>query len=108
MESIASTKDPKKINLNTTIQPISSHMTYGTQPSASKDKSPTNTRNWRNKSIDNTPDNEHYAYPVGKRTGSTAAGDRQNQTIVVASSNPISQGTTTDYSYNIGPTNQYK
>jgi hypothetical protein len=38
-----------------------------------------NTRNWRNKSIDNTPENgqdHHYAYPVGKRAGSTAAGDR--------------------------------
>ena len=70
-----------------------------------------NARNWRNKSIDNTPENDHYSYPMAKRTGSTAAGDRQHQTIVVASSNPVNSKmmtqiggvTTTDYSYNIGP-----
>jgi hypothetical protein len=69
-----------------------------------------NTRNWRNKSIDTTPENDHYSYPVGKRNGSTANGER-HQTIVVASNNPgklMSQVTTTDYSYNIGPTSQYK
>jgi hypothetical protein len=87
MESIGSTKDQKKMNLNnTTIQPISSHLAYGSN--VKNDKSPMNTRNWRNKSIDTTPDNDHYAYPVGKRTGSTANGERQHNTIVVASSNP--------------------
>ena len=76
-----------------------------------------NSRNWRNKSID-TPDvggsDGHYAYPIGKRAGSTVAGERQHQTMVVASSNPVSStknhinpNATTDYSYNIGPT-QYK
>jgi hypothetical protein len=63
MESIGSTKDPKKMNLNnTTIQPISTHLAYASNQNSTKnDKSPINTRNWRNKSIDNTPDNEHYA-----------------------------------------------
>lgn len=108
-----STKDQKKQNLNnTTIQPISTHLAYGNngsnQNSTKNDKSPINTRNWRNKSIDTTPD-DHYQYSVGKRGGSTAAGDRQHQTIVVASSHPskmMSQVPTTDYSYNIGPTYQ--
>lgn len=46
-------------------------------------------RNWRNKSIDNAADNDQYSsYPAAKRTGSTATGDRQHNTIVVASSNP--------------------
>ena len=66
-----------------------------------------NTRNWRNKSIDNTPEpqlsqqpktlitgtmpenmaNEvqQYSYSVGKRAGSTAAGERHHQTIIVGS-----------------------
>jgi len=42
-----------------------------------------NSRNWRNKSIDQTPDdrdgggsNKNYTYAVGKRAGSTIAGDR--------------------------------
>ena len=61
---------------------------------------------------------------MGKRAGSTAAGDRQHQTIVVGSNNQVgggkmshlsthnananNSGGTTDYSYNIGPTSQYK
>jgi hypothetical protein len=56
-----SAKDQKKMNLNnTTIQPISTHLAYGSNQNSTKnEKSPINTRNWRNKSIDNTPE-DHY------------------------------------------------
>jgi hypothetical protein len=38
-----------------------------------------NSRNWRNKSIDTTPENqEHYSYQAAKRAGSTAVGERQH------------------------------
>ena len=102
-----------KEKLNSTIQPISQQV-YS-QNGKYMDKSPQsamNTRNWRNKSIDTTPEiPDHYSYPVSKRAGSTAAGDRQHQTLIVGQNKMghMSQNAgTTDYNYHIGPANQFK
>ena len=76
MDSVVSNKTDKKHtsqNLNNTIQPISNHMTYGSVSAAGKqqhERSEQNTRNWKNKSIENTPDEHHH-----KRGGSHLVGD---------------------------------
>ena len=52
----------------------------GRKANAISEKTPNsalNTRNWRNKSIDTTPEKQdHYQYQVAKRAGSTAIGER--------------------------------
>ena len=102
MDTLGGGNDKK--NHTSVIQSVNNH--FGPKDG----KSPTHARN---KSIDVKPVQDHYQFQTAKRAGSTATGDRQHNTIVVASSNPskmshINGGITTDYSYNIGPTSQYK
>lgn len=78
----------------------------GRKPTAIGEKTPNsalNSRNWRNKSIDTTPEQQdHYQYQVAKRAGSTAVGERQHTQTIPMSKNQ-NLNATTDYSYHIGP-----
>jgi hypothetical protein len=82
----------------------------GRKTTAIAEKTPNsalNSRNWRNKSIDTTPEQQdHYQYQVAKRAGSTAVGERQHTQTIPMSKNQ-NLNATTDYSYHIGPS-QYK
>lgn len=64
---MSNTSDAAKKNLNNTIQPISTTLNY---TAAKNDKAKDQGRNWKNKSIENTPDQFDSQFQH-KRGGST-------------------------------------
>jgi hypothetical protein len=98
MDSIMSSKTEKHPNnFNSTIQPVTNHLAYGSVSAAGKQEKDMNTRNYRNKSIENTADKFHEGNYYHKRGGSTIVqgGNNSmvvaNNSMVVASSHPSSQ-----------------
>ena len=88
MQGIGTQKMQAQLN-NTITSNMANYNTFGgaresmdarAKASTVTEKTPNsalNSRNWRNKSIDTTPEHhDHYQYQVAKRAGSTAVGER--------------------------------
>lgn len=125
MDSIISNKSdvikkPSNSFNNTIAQPLQ-HLNYGSVQKVEK-QSPNEINRWRNKSIEQTPDQIYDTFSMHKRGNSTIVmSDLANQSVIVASNNTMipnhkrqqthshlatnnnykTEGTQ-DYSYNIG------
>ena len=87
----SSSKPDRKAQLNQTIQPTPTYVSQSKQ--AAKPGLDSHSRNWRHRSIENTPEVESRQ----KRGGSLTAGRELNHSAVVASSKTAGQKLLTSY-----------